>query len=380
MRETTAGIDAARVDAWLARHVGRVEPPCRYALISGGRSNLTFEVLDAGGRRFVLRRPPLGGVLPSAHDMGREHRIISALGPTRVPVPAALGYCDDPDVNGAPFYVMDYVEGVVLHDALDVPPELAEPARARLGDQLVDVLAELAAVDPDAVGLGELGRRDGYVERQLKRWLRQFEQSTDRELPAIPEVHRRLSLHVPPQLRTGIVHGDFRLGNCIVGLDGSIRAVLDWELCTLGDTLADLGWLVADWNEPGESAGHRRGAPATTLPGFPPRSDAVARYAERTGADVSQLDFYVALALWKLACIGEGVYARYRAGVMGDDGSEVLESLGERVVALANDALAIAERLEPTPARRRRAQPPAATGGSTKSSGSGSGPAAIDAS
>jgi aminoglycoside phosphotransferase (APT) family kinase protein len=347
--ETVSGIATRRVDAWLAEHVEDLEPPFRYGPISGGRSNLTFAVRDANGRRVVLRRPPLGGVLQSAHDMGREHRIISALGPTPVPVPEALGYCDDPAVNGAPFYVMDYVDGVVLHDALDVPAGLGAEQRVTLGCSLVDVLADLAAVDPDVVGLGDLGRRDGYVERQLKRWQRQFEQSTTREVPAIVEVHRRLARRVPLQERSGIVHGDFRLGNCIVGLDGSLRAVLDWELCTLGDTMADLGWLVADWNESGEAGGHRRGVSATTLPGFPSRSEIVARYVERTGADVSRLDFYVALALWKLACIGEGVYARYRAGVMGDGGSEVVESLGDRVVALANDALAIAERLGPSP-------------------------------
>jgi aminoglycoside phosphotransferase (APT) family kinase protein len=276
--------------------------------------------------------------------MAREHRIISALAPTRVPVPEPLGYCDDSDVNGAPFYVMDYVEGVVLAEAGDVGPDLGEPERKQIADSMVDVLADLGAVEPDEVGLAELGRREGYVERQLKRWMRQFEQSTEREIPAVPEVHRLLSKHVPPQQWTGIAHGDFRLGNCMVGPDG-VRAVLDWELCTLGDPLADFGWLMADWIEPGERTDHLRGAPVSALPGFPPRSAMIARYVERTGADVSRLDFYVALALWKLACIAEGVYARYRAGVMGDDGADVVESFGDRVVALAEEALAIAERL-----------------------------------
>jgi aminoglycoside phosphotransferase (APT) family kinase protein len=342
--QTLSGIAQERVDAWLAEHVPAVEPPFRYSLIAGGRSNLTFEVVDGQGRKFVLRRPPLGGVLQSAHDMAREHRIISALAPTRVPVPEPLGYCDDSDVNGAPFYVMDYVEGVVLAEAGDVGPDLGEPEREQIADSMVDVLADLGAVEPDEVGLAELGRREGYVERQLKRWMRQFEQSTEREIPAVPEVHRLLSKHVPPQQWTGIAHGDFRLGNCMVGPDG-VRAVLDWELCTLGDPLADFGWLMADWIEPGERTDHLRGAPVSALPGFPPRSAMIARYVERTGADVSRLDFYVALALWKLACIAEGVYARYRAGVMGDDGADVVESFGDRVVALAEEALAIAERL-----------------------------------
>jgi aminoglycoside phosphotransferase (APT) family kinase protein len=342
--QTLSGIAQDRVDAWLAEHVDAVQPPFRYSLIAGGRSNLTFEVVDGRGRRFVLRRPPLGGVLQSAHDMGREHRIISALAPTRVPVPEPLGYCDDAEVNGAPFYVMDYVEGVVLAEASDVGPELGERERECIAASMVDTLAELGAVNPDAVGLGDLGRREGYVERQLRRWMRQFEQSTQREIPAVPEVHRILGTRVPPQQWTAIAHGDFRLGNCMVGPEG-VRAVLDWELCTLGDPLADFGWLMADWAQEGERTDHLRGEPVSALLGFPPRSAMIARYVERTGADVSGLDFYVALALWKLACIAEGVYARYRAGVMGDDGAAVIESFGDRVVALAEEALAIAERL-----------------------------------
>ena len=344
--QTLSGIAQERVDRWLAEYVEGVEPPFRYSLIAGGRSNLTFEVLDARDRRFVLRRPPLGGVLQSAHDMGREHRIISALVPTRVPVPTPLGYCDDPDVNGAPFYVMTFVEGKVLTVAEDVDPDFGAAERAALSRSMVDVLAALAVVDPDAVGLGDLGRREAYVERQLKRWLRQFEQSRTRDIAAVGEVHQLLSRHVPPQQRTSIVHGDYRLGNCMVGPDGALRAVLDWELCTLGDPLADLGWLVADWAEPGEPTDHLRGVPPSVLPGFAPRSELISRYVESTGLDVWRLDFYVALALWKLACIAEGVYARYVAGVMGDDGADVIESFGERVVALADEALSIAERLE----------------------------------
>jgi aminoglycoside phosphotransferase (APT) family kinase protein len=344
--ETLSAIAQERVDEWLAGHVPDVEPPCHYALIAGGRSNLTFDVVDARGRRFVLRRPPLGGVLQSAHDMGREHRIISALAPTRVPLPQPLGSCEDPEVNGAPFYVMEFVEGMVFAEAADVGPEFGEAQRMALAHSMVDVLAELWAVDPDAVGLGDLGRREGYVERQLRRWMRQFEQSTDREIPAVGQVHEILSRHVPPQQRAGIVHGDYRIGNCMVGPDGPVRAVLDWELCTLGDPLADVGWLAADWAEPGEPTGHLRGDPVTGLPGFPPRSAMIARYVERTGADVSRLDFYVALALWKLACIAEGVYARYRAGVMGDEGADVVESFGDRVIALAGEALTIAQRIE----------------------------------
>ena len=339
-----SGIEQERVGRWIAEHAPDATPPFRYRLIAGGRSNLTYDVDDAAGRRLVLRRPPLGEVLQSAHDMGREHRILSALHPTAVPVPRPLGFCDDPAVTGAPFYLMEHVDGLVLRDAADVPPAFGEPERRRTGEMIVDVLADLAALDPDAVGLGDLGRREGYVERQLRRWHRQFEQSRTRDIPSVDEVHRRLASHVPPQRRTAIVHGDYRIENTIVAPDGTVRAVLDWELCTLGDPLADLGWLIAYWIEPGEDAPHMNRRMPTVLPGFPDRAAVVARYVERTGADVSSLRFYVALALWKLACIAEGVYARYRAGVMADDGSDT-DRLGDLVLALGDEALAVSSDL-----------------------------------
>jgi aminoglycoside phosphotransferase (APT) family kinase protein len=335
----TRGIERDKVDPWLAEHVPDVAPPFRYELIAGGRSNLTYEVTDAAGRRFVLRRPPLGNVLESAHDMGREHRLISALEPTPVPVPTPLAFCDDTEVNGARFYVMSFVDGVVLNGEEDAERHLDPPARARAGRSLVEVLADLHEVDVDAVGLGDLARRDGYVERQLRRWQAQFEKSRSREIPAMDEAHRRLAARVPEQRRTGIVHGDYRLGNCLVGPDGELNAVLDWELCTLGEPLADLGWVLAWWAEPGEGAAHLGRDVPSTAAGFETRAALVERYVERTGTDVSDLDFYVALAYWKLACIGEGVYARYKAGVMGDVPAEDLDAFGGRVGALADRAL-----------------------------------------
>jgi aminoglycoside phosphotransferase (APT) family kinase protein len=336
------GIEQGRVDPWLAEHVADASPPFAYALIAGGRSNLTYEVTDGAGTRFVLRRPPLGNVLESAHDMGREHRLISALAPTRVPVPTPLAFCADADVNGAPFYVMSFVDGVVLETEEDAERHLDPATRAQAGASLVDVLADLHAVDPDDVGLGDLGRKDGYVERQMRRWHAQFEKARSREIPAMDEAHRALSARVPAQQRVGIVHGDYRLGNCLVGPDGAVRAVLDWELCTLGEPLADLGWLLAWWTEPGESAdGLGREVPSSA-PGFATRAALAERYAERTGADISDLDFYVALAFWKLACIAEGVYARYRAGVMGDAPDEEVQAMADRVESLADRAVALA--------------------------------------
>ena len=331
------GIDAEPTTAWMVAHVEGVTAPLRFVPIAGGHSNLTYLVVDAAGRELVLRRPPLGNILSTAHDMGREHRLISALGPSAVPVPPALGLCEDPVVNGAPFYVMAFVRGAVLaflDDALAYPVASRAPA----ADNAVDVLARLHTVDPDAVGLGDLGRREGYVERQLKRWHAQFEKSKTRELPLEVEVHRRLSEAVPPQRYTGIVHGDYRLGNMLVGPDGEVLAVLDWELATLGDTLADLGWLVTHWHEPGEEF-IGLAPPSTMAPGFPTRSHVVERYGAATGRDLSDLPYYLAFARWRNACILEGVFSRYKAGVMGSSDVDV-DLMGRSVELHAEEAKA----------------------------------------
>jgi len=224
------GINAAGVTAWLQAHAAEVEPPLRFSLIAGGRSNLTYTVTDAAGRQFVLRRPPLGPLLPSAHDMGREHRIIAALAGSPVPVPPVVGLCTDETVTGAPFYVMRFVDGLILRDPAVVEP-VSEQLRGAASESLVDVLADLHGVDPDDVGLGDLGRRDGYVERTLRRWRGQWEKSKSREIPLIEEVADRLAAGIPAAGPTRIVHGDYRLDNCIVSPDdGAVRAVLDWEL------------------------------------------------------------------------------------------------------------------------------------------------------
>jgi len=332
--EPTAGIDEAKVTAWFEANAPGATPPLSFALIAGGRSNLTFRVDDAAGHAWVLRRPPLGHVLATAHDMSREHRIISALAPTDVPVPGVVGLCEDVEVNGAPFYVMDFAEGAVLRnraegEALDVA------ARKHAGDQIADVLARIHAVDVDAVGLGDLGRKEAYLERQLKRWHRQWEQSKTRELPVVDEVHAILAARQPKQGPAAIVHGDYRLDNCLVGPDGSITAVLDWELCTLGDPLADVGLLLVYWSEPGDN-GAALGDSATLLDGFPSRAELKAAYATASGRDLGEIDYYMAFGYWKLACILEGVYARYRAGVMGK--SDGFEPFAGQVEVLAQAA------------------------------------------
>jgi aminoglycoside phosphotransferase (APT) family kinase protein len=313
--ERVKGIDAGPVTAWFEEHAVGVEPPLTFDLIAGGHSNLTFRVTDRGGRRWVLRRPPLGQVLATAHDMGREHRIITALAPTDVPVAPTIGLCTDEGVNGAPFYVMDFVDGLIVRSAESAEP-LAPEQRRRAGESLVDTMAMIHDVDVDAVGLGDLGRKEGYIARQLTRWYRQWNASKTRDLPAVDEVHDRLMADLPTQVGATIVHGDYRLDNCMITPDGDIAAVLDWEICTLGDPLADLGLLMVYWSDP-DDAGAGLLSPATALPGFPNRQELVDRYAARSGRDVSELPAYVAFGYWKLACIVEGVYARYLGGSMG---------------------------------------------------------------
>ena len=340
------GIDEASVTRWFEANVADAEPPLAFELIAGGRSNLTYRVTDSAGSDFVLRRPPTSHVLPTAHDMGREHRIVSALGPTAVPVAPTFGYCGDEAVTGAPFYIMGFVPGHILRDAEIARKVLDEDGRRRAGESLADVLADLHAVDVDAVGLGNLARRHGYIERQLKRWYSQFRQSqegTGRPVPLVDELHEQLADQVPEQVGTAIVHGDYRLDNTMLADDGTCRAVLDWELCTLGDPLADLGLLMVYWAEPGD-ADPALGLAPTAAPGFPSRAEMRARYYARSGRDVSALDFYVAFGYWKLACIAEGVYARYAGGAMGGDRSGV-DIFSDQVARLAEAGKAAADRL-----------------------------------
>jgi aminoglycoside phosphotransferase (APT) family kinase protein len=329
--EAPQGIDAEKVTAWFEANVDGVTPPLAFELIAGGRSNLTFRVTDDAGRQWALRRPPLNSVLASAHDVGREHKIISALGPTDVPVAPTAGNCTDDGVIGAPFYVMEFVDGLVVRDDDAAEADLDEAARRRVAENLVDVLTTIHGQDPDAVGLGDLGKREGYIERQLRRWMGQWEKSKTRELPALEEAHERLAANVPEQGPAAIVHGDYRLDNVIVSPQGDISAVLDWELCTLGDPLADVGLLTVYWDRPyGGSPGR--------VPGFPTIDEMTQRYAERSGRSLENLDFYSAFGSWKLAAIIEGVYARYKAGAYGDSDPEI-EKLPEAAEALAESAL-----------------------------------------
>ncbi|MGH9064627.1 MAG: phosphotransferase family protein [Acidimicrobiales bacterium] len=340
------GIDERSISAWFAANIVGAEPPLSFELIAGGRSNLTYRVGDAAGHDYVLRRPPTSHVLPTAHDMGREHRVIAALAPTPVPVPPALGLCADDAVTGAPFYVMGYVDGHVLRDAPAAAKVLDEAARRVAGHCMVDVLAEIHAVDVDAVGLSGLGRRDGYIERQLKRWYGQFVQSRGgwgTPVPMVDEVHDLLAARIPPQRRATIVHGDYRLDNAMLGPDGQVVAVLDWEICTLGDPLADVGLLYVYWTDV-DDPDPVLGVAPTAVAGFPSRAEMMARYTARSGRDLSDLGFYIAFGYWKLACILEGVYSRYVGGAMGGDRSGV-EGFAPQVGRLAAAARAAARSL-----------------------------------
>ncbi|WP_420446021.1 phosphotransferase family protein [Candidatus Poriferisodalis sp.] len=309
-----AGIDAPAVSSWFATHVPQAAQPLRFELIAGGHSNLTYRVHCADSDSMVLRRPPLGHVLATAHDMSREHKIISGVGQTDMPVPRTIALCTDENVNGAPFYVMSYEEGAVLHSAEE---SALVPAgeRMSLSRRVADVLALLHSVEPDDVGLGDLGRREDYLGRQLRRWTRQWEQSKTRELPIMDELATELDARKPEQIGSAIVHGDYRLGNMLTS-GGDIVAVLDWELCTLGDPMADVGFLMNNWVSPDEpSAG--TSAP-TQAGGFAARSDMLDWYADASGRDVSNVDYYRAFSYWRLAAISEGVLNRYLRGVMAD--------------------------------------------------------------
>jgi aminoglycoside phosphotransferase (APT) family kinase protein len=322
----------------MAANVEGAVPPFTFSLIVGGRSNLTYAATDAAGNRFVVRRPPLGHVLATAHDMAREHRIISAVGPTGVPVPPTYGLCTDEAVNGAPFYVMGFVDGEVL-DAPEKAALLPTELRLSASEHLIDVLADLHSLDVDEIGLGDLARRDGYVERQLRRWSTQWANSKTRELPAVDEVAERLAARVPPQQGVVVAHGDYRFGNCLTDTGrGRIAAVLDWELCTLGDPLADVGYLGVYWTDQGAEA--RRHNDPTGAPGFPDYAHLLDRYAHRTGRDLSGIDFYVAFSSWRLAVISEGVYARYLHGQMGQQvDRSVIDTFKEGTEQLAAAAL-----------------------------------------
>ncbi|ANW67102.1 acyl-CoA dehydrogenase [Mycobacterium sp. djl-10] len=309
-------------------------------LIAGGRSNPTYELTD-GRRSWILRRPPVGHVLPTAHDMGREYRALTALQGSAVPVPRTVALCDDTTVIGARFYVMDKLEGITLRTAQDTA-RLTEQQRENLSRKAIQVLADLHRIDPAQVGLADWGRPDGYLERQLSRWMRQWQSSVTRERPQIEELHRRLSGALPASDYPGIVHGDFKIDNLMVAADDPTRIIglLDWEMSTLGDTLTDLGILCSFWDHAGEFHNPIT-AGATALPGFPTRDELVAAYLSARDIDVDDIDWYLVFADFKIAVILEGIHARH---LQGHTEGEDFAGVGAMVDPLLDRALERASR------------------------------------
>lgn len=322
MSSAPVGIDPEPIGLWFREHVPEARPPLRYERVAGGHSCLTYVVTDEGRQRYVLRRPPLGQVLATAHDVAREHRVMSALQDTPVPVPRMLGLCEDAQVNGAPFFVMSYVDGVVVHTAGDSERLLPSPdSRRHAAETLVDALVALHAVDIDAVGLGDYAKREGYLDRQLRRWSVQWEASKTRELPAMEQLHAWLAEHRPAEPETCVVHGDIRLGNALHAPDGTTLALLDWELSTLGDPLADVSYLLRSWATPEQAAGGE--GPPAAASGFPSRDELAERYAAASGRSLDDLGYWTALNAWRSAAISEGVYRRYIDGKMGEPPADV---------------------------------------------------------
>lgn len=311
----------------------RVEPPCEWRRLEGGHSNLTYELTDSSGQQYVIRRPPEGELLPKAHDMFREFRIIDALHPVGIPVAEPIGYCDDRAVCERHFYVMGKVGGEALYTASQTAPRLDEHARGRVGPSFMEVLAAIHSVDPVAVGLGELGRHDGYVARQLRTWYGSWTMSAehaDYDDDRLHALHDRLVADLPEQGAARVVHGDYGVHNVMVDESGAIVAVLDWEIATLGDPLADFAYALNAWIEPTDGPDAATTSP-TALPGFSSRTELTEWYAERTGADISRLGYYRSFNSFKTACILHGVYARYRLGMKSTDGVD-MEGLFDRIV------------------------------------------------
>ena len=347
--EVPRGIEPEPVTEWLAAAIPAATAPFRFELVTAGGSCLTYRVVDGAGRPRVLRRPPLGARVGNAHDVGREWRILAALGGAAscgVPVPEPMAFCDDESVLGAPFYVMGFAEGTILRSPAEAEGwGAADFERATYA--LIDTQIALHAVDVDAVGLGDLARmRSDYVERQLARWRRQVEAAETREVPLLFELHERLSRHVPKEAEPGrLAHGDYRFDNVVLGPGRRVSAVLDWELCTLGEPVADFCWSLLYWADPGDPITALQDPP-TLAPGFVRRDEVAERYAKRSGRSLEAFDYTMAFSWWKQACIVEGVLARARRGASGGGAIASLDAIAERVDAYLEIANGLAGRFQ----------------------------------
>ncbi|MEN9316788.1 MAG: hypothetical protein RIS35_3181 [Pseudomonadota bacterium] len=346
------GYDVPAVEAWIAKHVDGLTPPLKWTRLEGGHSNLTYRIDDARGNAAVIRRPPMGELLPKAHDMGREWSLISALGATKVPVPRAYGFCEDPSVTGAHFYVMGLINGHPLYTADDTRKWVPEDKRMVFANSFIDVLADLHSVDPDAVGLGDLGKKEGYVARQLNAWYRSWLASAEPAKYDDPRAHalqKYFLENVPEQEPAKIVHGDYGTHNVLVGPDSTVAAVVDWEISTLGDPLADLAYALNWWPDPEDALPMADDFP-TVLAGFPNRRQMAQRYAEKSGRDISRIDYYLGFNRWKSAAIIHGVYARYIEGKKSSAGID-LDFMRQRITNALILAEQAVERMQRSPAR-----------------------------
>ncbi len=358
VEEHPRGLDPVALTAWWREHLDdnpatALANPLTGILIAGGKSNLTYRVGD-GERTWIVRRPPLGHVLATAHDMGREYTVISALAGTDVPVPATYAHVEDEAVLGAPFYVMEDVSGTPYRTAGQLAALGPERTRV-ISERMVDTLAALHAVDPAQVGLADFGRPDGFLGRQVARWRGQMEKSLTTERPAADELADRLVAGVErasEASRPGIVHGDYRLDNILTNDADEIAAVLDWEMATLGDTRTDLALLVLY----GRLAGLAPGAVADAVlaPGHLTEEEVLARYAESSGLGPVDLDFHVGLAAYKLAAILEGIHHRYLAGHTVGEGFAGVGAVVEPLLAAGLEATSGPDR---TPAQEPTSGP-----------------------
>ncbi|MGB3696554.1 MAG: phosphotransferase family protein [Gordonia sp. (in: high G+C Gram-positive bacteria)] len=328
------GLDLDVLTPWFVENVGPIAADLQAELIAGGKSNLTYRLTD-GTDHWILRRPPVGKLLATAHDMGREYTMMSALAGTDVPVPTMFARCDDTDLLGARFYVMEAVEGTPYRKAAELAKLGADRTRA-ISERLVDTLAALHGVDPAQVGLGDFGRPEGFLGRQVSRWRKQFDAAHTRDLPEMERLHALLADRVPADAAPGIVHGDYRLDNVLVDDDDQPRAVLDWELSTIGDSLTDLA-LMCVYHRLGAAGGGV--TDVSTAPGFLSEDEVIARYAAQTGRDLSDFGFYVAFGCFKLAGIVEGIHYRYVNGqTVGDGFADAGQAVGP-LLAAGLDAL-----------------------------------------
>lgn len=341
MTDVAFGVSAA-VPEWITSHVEGATSPLTFDRIAGGRSNLTYRVDDSAGNSYILRRPPVGDHAAGAHDVVREANLLRGL-QGRAPVPGVVAICDDTAVSGAAFVIQEYVDGLVVRGPADVRTGLIPDQRAAVGPALVDALANLHTVDPADTALARLADRRDHVARQLRRWHANWQQTATRAMPDLERAHAALADRIPAQRRTSVVHGDYRLDNCLLGRQQEVVAILDWELSTVGDPLTDLGQLLVYWAEP-DDATTALFAPPTAEPGFSRRSELVELYCAASGDDVADLDFYVAFNWWKTACIVENVYSRMSTGAMGASDRDP-ESFAAQASRLAEAAWRHAQRL-----------------------------------